>query len=61
MMSFLVAGSCWCARTGSADRLIVLCAVCLQEQTFLRDFGLFVNNIEAANNSAHSNLTSWTW
>ena len=34
---------------------------CLQEQTFLRDLAMFANNIGAANNSLHSNLTSWTW
>ena len=33
----------------------------LQDQTFLRDFGLFANNIGSANNSAHGNLTSWGW
>ena len=33
----------------------------VQEQGFLRDFGLYTNNLGAAANLPHTNLTSWTW
>ncbi len=37
------------------------CECLLQEQAFLRDFGLYTNNLGAASTLPHSNLTSWTW
>ena len=33
----------------------------MQEQGFLRDFGLYTNNLGGAASLPHSNLTSWTW
>ena len=33
----------------------------VQEVGFLRDFGVYANNLGTAASMQHANLTSWTW
>ena len=33
----------------------------MQEAGFLRDFGIYANNLGTAASMQHANLTSWTW
>lgn len=44
----------------NASRLIGM-DVALQEASFLRDLGLYANNLGTAATLPHANLTSWTW